>query len=50
MHFAGQGLDTLGQLLGHFRQAGVLLQQFQQLLSLSTSSEAQKCFEEDCYQ
>ena len=31
MHFARQGFDTLGQLLGHFRQPGVLFQQFQQL-------------------
>ena len=31
MHFARQGFDVFGQLLGHFRQSGVLLQQFQQL-------------------
>ncbi|GHD59752.1 hypothetical protein GCM10007350_11430 [Jeongeupia chitinilytica] len=31
MHFDGQELDTLGQLLGELCQLGILLQQFQHL-------------------
>ena len=31
MHLARQRLDALGQLLGHFRQPGVLFQQLKQL-------------------
>ena len=30
MHLAGEVFDAFAQLLGHFREAGVLLQQFQQ--------------------
>lgn len=33
MHFARQGFDAFRQILGHFRELGILLQQDQQLFA-----------------